>query len=156
MHGQLASNHDEIASLQSLGDDDVVTLFLPEGHLAKIGGVVLLNDIDKWSLLADLRGLIRNQHRTLGCGKDQPDVHELARPKMAIRIGDRGAEADGAAAVLNGIVKKREIAGAAAIFGVRGNAHQDLEAASIHLAADFGQVAFGDGEVGIDRIELLE
>ena len=155
MHGQLASHHDAFAIGQALGDDDIVSLPLAQGHLAEIGGVIRFDDVDKRTLLADLRGLVGNQHGSLGGVQDQPHVHELARPKMAIGVGDGGAQTHGAGAVLHGIIEESEFAGAAAIFRVRGNAHQNLEASSIHLAADFGQVAFGDREVGVDRIESL-
>ena len=70
----------------SFSDDNLIALPLPEFHRAKFGSVVRLHHVNERPLLADLRGLIRNQHGSLFRGQNELHIHKLARPEMMVGV----------------------------------------------------------------------
>src|SRR5207253_3967911 len=118
-HGHLPGDNHIFACRHSLGDDHVVSLPLAKRDWPQVCGAVGLNHVNKWSLLADLRGLIWNQHRVFLRGQNESHIDKLARPKMMVGVGHRRAQINGAGAVLYGVVKKRKLPATRAILRIR-------------------------------------
>src|SRR5580704_19268947 len=68
-YGQLSSKYDAFAGRDTAGGDDVIALALTERNGTQFGCVVVVNHVDEWALLADLRGFVWNQHG-VGLGRE--------------------------------------------------------------------------------------
>ena len=108
------------SSAATLGDHHVVSLALPEFHGPQFSRVIRFHDIYKRALLADLRGLIRNQHRSLFGRQYELDVNKLPRPEVTIGIAKRGPQIHRAAAVLHGVIEKFDAPNSRAFSGSDG------------------------------------
>ena len=88
----LSSDDDAIAGSDSGCDDYVIALTQAEDDRANFGSIVGFDDENVWTSLADLRGLIWNQHCFFQRRENQADIYKLPRPEAVIRVRDRGSK----------------------------------------------------------------
>src|SRR5687768_347525 len=109
-YGELSVHHDLLACPEAFGNDDLLTLPLPQFYGAHLGGRVLLYNVNERTVGGHLRRGSGNEHSRGNCAENEPDFDETPRPEAAIAVSNRSAQLDGAGLVLHGVVHKRELA----------------------------------------------
>src|SRR4029077_10317036 len=64
-YGHLAGHDDVFSRGDTLSNHHVIALPLAQGHESKVRGVIGFHHVDEGTLLADLCGLVGDQHRPL-------------------------------------------------------------------------------------------
>ena len=83
-------------------------------------------------------------------------MHELRRPRAVLRIRRDRARLDRAGAGLNRVVDEIKTNRPRGEVVVLRRSVSDLDVRAAEIFSDQRQVRFGDGEIGVDRIEILD
>ena len=107
-------------------------------------------------MLADLRGLTRNEHRTFFHIQHKSHVHKLPRPEVPVGIRNRRPQVDRSRSVLHGVVQKLYFSRPRRVFRIPRQPHQRLQHPAAHPLLYFGEIPLGDRKRRVDGIDSLD